>query len=137
MFQQNRHPLNPYSRRNNVHPTAPYMYHYENYYPKQTCIELEKKELYQQIDIDPTPDDKTQQNRSEKTGIFSLFNNLNLPFNLNLDSLTSNSITPVFEVMGIKLYIDDIILLCLLFILYNEETKDELLFISLILLLLS
>lgn len=43
----------------------------------------------------------------------------------------------IFEVLGIKLYLDDIIILGLLFILYQEEVKDEMLFISLILLLLS
>ena len=41
------------------------------------------------------------------------------------------------EFMGIKLYFDDILLICLLFFLYNENVKDTYLFISLILLLLS
>lgn len=44
---------------------------------------------------------------------------------------------PVFEIMGIKLYLDDIIILGLLFFLYKEEVKDETLFLSLILLLIS
>ena len=39
--------------------------------------------------------------------------------------------------LGIDLYLDDIMILCLLFILYKEEIKDEMLFIALILLLLS
>lgn len=43
----------------------------------------------------------------------------------------------ILEVLGIKLYLDDIIILGLLFILYQEDVKDEMLFISLILLLLS
>ena len=41
------------------------------------------------------------------------------------------------ELMGIKLYFDDLLLICLIFFLYNEGIKDEWLFISLILLLLS
>lgn len=41
------------------------------------------------------------------------------------------------EIMGIKLYFDDILLICLIFFLYNENVKDTYLFISLILLLLS
>lgn len=43
----------------------------------------------------------------------------------------------MFELLGIKLYQDDIILICLIFFLYNEGIKDEFLFIALILLLLS
>ncbi len=42
-----------------------------------------------------------------------------------------------FEFFGIKLYFDDILLICLLLFLYNEGVKDQFLFISLIMLLLS
>ena len=44
---------------------------------------------------------------------------------------------PIFEIFGIELYLDDIIILGLLFFLYKEGVQDEMLFISLILLLLS
>ena len=43
---------------------------------------------------------------------------------------------PIFEVFGIHLYLDDIIILGLLFFLDQEGVQDELLFISLILLLI-
>ena len=43
----------------------------------------------------------------------------------------------IFELFGIKLYSDDILLICLIFFLYNEGVKDDYLFIALILLLLS
>ena len=43
----------------------------------------------------------------------------------------------IFEIFGLKLYFDDILLICLIFFLYNEGVKDQYLFISLILLLLS
>lgn len=43
----------------------------------------------------------------------------------------------VFEIFGIKLYFDDILIIALIFFLYNEGVRDNLLFISLILLLLS
>ena len=43
----------------------------------------------------------------------------------------------LFEIFGIKLYFDDILLICLIFFLYNEGVKDQFLFIALILLLLS
>ena len=42
-----------------------------------------------------------------------------------------------FEIFGIKLNIDDIILIGLLFILYTEGVKDEMLYIALILLLIT
>ena len=43
----------------------------------------------------------------------------------------------LFEIFGIKLYFDDVLIVCLLFFLYQEGVKDYYLFISLILLLLS
>ena len=45
--------------------------------------------------------------------------------------------THLFEILGIKLYFDDILLICLIFFLYNEGVQDQYLFIVLILLLLS
>lgn len=46
--------------------------------------------------------------------------------------------TPVwFDLFGIKLYFDDVLILSLLFFLYKEEVKDEGLFLALILLLIS
>lgn len=42
-----------------------------------------------------------------------------------------------FEIFGIKLYFDDILIICILFFLYNEKVQDEELFICLILLLLT
>ena len=43
----------------------------------------------------------------------------------------------LFDLFGLKLYFDDILLICLIFFLYNEDVKDEMLFISLILLLIT
>lgn len=44
---------------------------------------------------------------------------------------------PIFQLFGINLYFDDILIICLIWFLYSEGVKDEELFISLILLLLS
>ena len=41
------------------------------------------------------------------------------------------------EILGIKLYFDDLLLISLILFLYNENVKDYYLFLSLILLLLS
>ena len=43
----------------------------------------------------------------------------------------------IIEILGIKLHQDDILLICLIFFLYQEGVKDEFLFIVLILLLLT
>ncbi|MBO5479104.1 MAG: hypothetical protein J6A04_05360 [Clostridia bacterium] len=45
--------------------------------------------------------------------------------------------SPLFQIFGIDLYFDDILIVCLIFFLYQEGVKDESLFIALILLLLS
>ncbi|MGN1352379.1 MAG: hypothetical protein ACI4VE_06405 [Clostridia bacterium] len=42
-----------------------------------------------------------------------------------------------FEIFGIKLFFDDLIIIALIIFLYNEDVKDQFLFIALILLLLS
>lgn len=49
----------------------------------------------------------------------------------------SNNDVPLFQFFGINLYFDDILLICLIWFLYDEGVKDEGLFIALILLLLS
>jgi len=63
-------------------------------------------------------------------------NNKKDDFN-NKDRNSSYSENVLFEIFGIKLHYDDILLICLIFFLYKEGVKDESLFISLILLLLS
>ncbi len=42
-----------------------------------------------------------------------------------------------FEIFGLKLHFDDLLIIALLFFLYQEDVKDTYLYISLILLLLS
>lgn len=53
------------------------------------------------------------------------------------DSIESSNNDYFFEIFGLKLFFDDILIICLLFFLYEEGVKDQELFISLILLLLS
>lgn len=51
---------------------------------------------------------------------------------------SSKSANPVWmDLFGIKLYFDDVLILSLLFFLYNEEVKDEGLFLALVMLLIS
>lgn len=57
--------------------------------------------------------------------------------NFNLSNLFSSNLEePILEILGIKLYFDDILIIGLLFFLYSEGVKDDFLFIVLILLLL-
>ena len=49
----------------------------------------------------------------------------------------SNINSPLFEILGVKIYFDDILIVLILLFLYQEGIQDEYLFISLILLLLS
>ena len=69
-----------------------------------------------------------QNNRSSK-------NKFSSPINFNF-GFSSNS-DPIIEFMGLTLYLDDLIIIGILFFLYDEDVNDELLFIILILLLLS
>lgn len=43
----------------------------------------------------------------------------------------------IFEILGVKVHFDDLLILCILLFLYQEKINDDYLFISLILLLLS
>lgn len=52
-------------------------------------------------------------------------------------SENSSNEEAMFHLFGLKLYSDDILLICLIFFLYQEGVQDQYLFISLILLLLS
>lgn len=79
----------------------------------------------------------------KKTQSFSKNHSSNSNNNINSNTCNSNIEhkdrydSEYFEILGIKLYSDDILLLCLIFFLYKEGVKDEYLFISLIMLLLS
>lgn len=50
---------------------------------------------------------------------------------------SSQDSSPLFNAFGINLYFDDILLICIIFFLYNENVNDPCLFFSLIFLLLS
>ena len=73
-------------------------------------------------------------------------NKVNLKNNKSLDKInrpsnsskkSNNQDFPIFELFGIKLYFDDVLLICLIFFLYSEKIDDTYLMIALILLLLS
>lgn len=110
-----------------------YLYNrYYSYYPYY------RKNNYVKKDDDLTKDmQKTSKNSDNKIRNKIENNNLQDPNNKNKSSRFDMNEEPFLDILGIKLYLDDLIILCLLFFLYQEEVKDEILFISLILLLLS
>ena len=58
------------------------------------------------------------------------------PISFNYNGLLNQN-EPIFDLLGMKLYLDDIIIICILFVLYNQEVKDESLYLILIMLLFS
>ncbi len=58
------------------------------------------------------------------------------PILINTDGFFDKN-EPVFNLSGLKIYLDDIIIVSLIYILYKEDVKDDVLFISLLLLLIS
>ena len=133
-------PNSPYNKYyhfyNNTARKSPYFKPEEYFSHKKSAantdnanfLSIDKSQYYEKEKNNTnTAEISAQQNRS------SGFN-----FNfLNFENIFSNnSDEPVFEIMGIKLYLDDLLILGLLFILYTEGVKDELLFLALVLLLI-
>lgn len=58
------------------------------------------------------------------------------PFTIHTDGFF-NKEEPLIELSGLKLYLDDLIILSLLFFLYKEDVHDDMLFILLVLILIS
>ncbi|MCI8443675.1 MAG: hypothetical protein HFJ37_00590 [Clostridia bacterium] len=114
------------------HPNYYYRYYPHDYNMNQkevTKQELDNYEENRKVEKDTKTTPTEHRKISSKHNSFANFNFSNL-FSSNLEE-------PILEVLGIQLYLDDIIILSLLFFLYTEGVQDEILFIALILLLLS
>ena len=86
--------------------------------------------------------DNLKNNSSKLSNLENISNNHNNVKNeKKKDSESSisseNSSEPFFEIFGLKLYLDDILIISILFFLYFEDVHDDALFICLILLLLN
>ena len=77
----------------------------------------------------------SKHNNTSKLGSISTNDDTNLKRAEKNDTAFSDN-TVLFEILGIKLYFDDLLLICLIFFLYTEGVQDQILFIALILLLL-
>lgn len=119
-----RYPYYSYGNVNNTNPNFDYLGHRVN----SNVVHNKKSNAYNTNINNYT---KNTENISSK-GYINSTNTLK-----NENPSTSNSESPLFQLFGISLYFDDILLICLIWFLYNEGVKDEELFIALILLLLS
>lgn len=57
--------------------------------------------------------------------------------NVSNTKKASEESTPLFSILGIKLYFDDLLILCIIFFLYSENVNDPYLFFALVLLLMN
>ena len=103
-------------------------YQYNRYYPYYPYY---RKNSYFKKDDDMSENIR----KTDKSSNNKIYNEVEN--NKNKSSRSDINEEPFWDILGIKLYLDDLIILCLLFFLYQEGVKDEILFISLILLLLS
>ena len=121
----------------------PYQYPYYNrYYNSYNYHKTNIKKDTHKSDIEDIREEVQAQDNENTNTLnrsntkISSKNNQLLPFNFDFNGF-SDSDKPLIEILGIKLFLDDIIILGLLFLLYKEGVKDEMLFIALILLLLT
>ena len=89
-----------------------------------------KKDERISINLDDKNEEKRRSSNNRAPSGFGFLNN----FFYQNDRNTNEE---YFELLGIKLYNDDLLILSLLFFLYKENVKDQYLFFALILLLLS
>ena len=121
---------------------SPFANFYSPFYSNYNYYYNKKNNLYKKNNPNINCNNSDQKDHIHKNNIYNnkkspKYNSS--PFDLISDFISGNpkNDDAFFEIMGIKLYLDDIIILSLLFILYKEGIKDEMLFLALILLLLT
>lgn len=109
----------------------PFFNYYRNpyYYNNYNYGNISSDNLYNSNNL--------SQKNNIKSKITSSDDNENNKTERNEKNNPDNSSEFIFEIFGIKLEFDDILLICLIFFLYKEEVHDTYLFIALILLLIS
>lgn len=84
-----------------------------------------------------TESSKTAEHKAHAQNVDSSNNNHHLENSLLSNDNFSKNEEEFFEIFGLKLHFDDLLIIAILFFLYQEEVKDTYLYIALILLLLS
>lgn len=72
----------------------------------------------------------SQSTKNSITNSSEISNTINSKFSFDSEQA-------IFEIFGIKIYLDDLVILGILFFLYQQNVKDEMLYIILLLLLFS
>lgn len=131
----------PYRNYNNYRNYYNYYRAYPNFVNHSNTnvqVPLDKSSQQEPARSNSSLKDYSQKGGSQKEDVKKRSSNHTSfgPVYFNPDSFF-NTEESVLEVLGLSLYLDDLIILGLLFFLYNEGVKDDLLFISLLLLLLS
>ena len=107
-----------------------YYHHYPNYNSTSNSnIDKQDSSVYSET-LEPIKENRNQKKKSSKYNSFGPIHFANPFFENDLND-------PIIEILGIQLYLDDIIILGLLFFLYKEDVHDEMLFLTLVLLLLT
>lgn len=118
-------------------PYSNYYAYYNNYIQNKNDIpsneekNIQDKREKNNEDINNSNSKEEKENRSFKYNSFGPVSFIN-PF---LDDFHKNE--PILEILGLKLYLDDLIIIGILFLLYKEDVQDEMLFLTLILLLIT
>ena len=110
-------------------------FHFPFFYNSNHYNRYNRQNLYTNDVNQNTPETKASNNSNNSRNSNNSCNSIN--FNNSNDSKNTSNEEFFIELFGLRLYFDDILLICLLFFLYNEGVQDDELFISLILLLLS
>ena len=88
----------------------------------------------------PRPSLHSPKTNSSGTKFQSPASNKKTPESKQKISNTTNSsreASPLFSILGINLYFDDLLILCIIFFLYSENVNDPYLFFALVLLLMN
>ena len=112
----------------------PYPNYYYRYYPnynKNSDSNKNKQDnnIVPEI-LEPIKENRNQKKKSSKYNSFG-------PIRFTNPFIENDLNEPIVEILGIQLYLDDIIILGLLFFLYKEDVHDEMLFLTLVFLLLT
>lgn len=104
----------------------------DNNYDKSKS-NVDNVKIEETVSLEPQFRGKLEKNK--KTSRYKSFGPIS--FKNPFSDLDFDPEEPVLQILGLNLYLDDIIIIGLLFLLYEEGVKDDMLFLSLILLLLS
>lgn len=110
---------------------------YYNYYPYYNNYIHNNNSKLKDSNISSEKEDKIQSEWQDNKKGSSKYNSFGPIIFINPFDESFNKNEPVLEILGLKLYLDDLIILGLLYLLYTEDVHDDILFLSLILLLLS